>query len=212
MQSNLDKELNSDSAATYFVTWGYIEHPSRWVVAAIAFAQAAVLSMGFFSGNLQPINSTQPGSGYFVFTWIGEVFLLGFIAICLRPRVNGCFARRGNQFELDSGRRAPDFLSALTFWSGWITKPQSFFTVDLIALGSEYSARFFPRRHKIIGQINEIGDITLETAVLGPKIVLHLKSGIALSVVEDVPAEELTRVYENIQGLIYTNIQQGIKR
>ena len=128
--------------------------------------------------------------------------LLAFIVTSLRPRIDGCLVLRGNQFELDSGRRAPDFVSALSFWSGWSTKPWKLFTTDLAALGSEYNARFFPRRHKIIGQINEIEDVTLETAVLGPKIILRLK-GHALTVAEDISAEELKRIYEEIRDLVY---------
>ena len=207
MQNELGTDSNRDSAATQFVSWSYTEHPSRWVVAAIAFSQAAVLSAGLFSGHTQAINPTQSVGGYFVFTWIGVAIMLSFVVICLRPRVNGCFIRSNDRFELDSGRRAPDFLCALTFWSRWATKPRSLFTADLAALRGEYSGRFFPRRHKIMGQINEIEGVTLLTAVLGPKIILRLRNGDALTVVEDVSAEEFAKVYEKIQGLVSPNLQ-----
>ena len=58
-----------------------------------------------------------------------------------------------------------------------------------------------------MGQISDIEDVTLVTAELGPKIVLHLKSCGTLTVVEDVRAEELSKVYEKIQGLIFPNLQ-----
>lgn len=201
MQSDVDRELNRDSSSTHVVVWIYNEHPSRWVVAVITFIYVIASSAELFSGNFPDIESPQFGGGHFVFTLIVVIVLLAFIVTSLRPRINGCLVRRGNQFELDGGRRAPDFVSALSFWSGWSKKPLKWFTGDLTALGSEYSARFFPRRHKIIGQINEIEGVTLETAVLGPKIILHLK-GCSFTVAEDIPAGRLKDIYEEISGVL----------
>jgi hypothetical protein len=203
----MQSKSNRDFAATQSVIWVYVDHPSRWIVAAIAFIQAAGLSMGLFTDNYPDSKSyqSQLANDYFIVAWIGVMVLLGFVVTSLRPKVNGFFVRRGNQFELDSGRRVPDFMSALSFWSGWTTKPKSLFTADFTALGSECSARFFPKRHKIIGQINEIKDVTLAPAIFGPKITLHLKSGCVITIVEDVPAEELTKIYEKIQGVVMTS-------
>lgn len=181
------------------VTWQYMEHPSRWIIACLLFIQVLFVSALNFSDFIK--TSTPTGEPIqdvpaLLLNSIVLLFLMVTFIIFLQPRVPGYFRVNEGRFEYNSGRRAINVLAYVLDFISHFKKPSDIFSHNLFL-----RMELIPRRVLLSGAVSEISALKLEAGSLGTKIsFLHQDK--TLIVINDLSEEDTVRIYEIMKSII----------
>lgn len=182
------------------VSWSYRDHPARWFVALVA-AFNIVLSAA------DAHNSGVPVDGALTFEFslriVGMFFGLFVIGVCVLPKVDGTFIRRGMHFEIDFGRRTFDLLGGFSEFLSIFGAKEGIAKVDIGDMNRRVMNRFFPRRIKYSGDLGAILSVSPTTSALGPALAIGNSLGWEAKV-DDLPAGGIEHLLNKLTKIAKT--------
>lgn len=172
------------------VSWSYRDHPARWF-----FALVATFNLVVSAANAHRMGT--PVEGVLMFEFFFHVMSMFFwffvIAICVLPKVDGTFIRRGMHFEIDLGRRTFDFMGGFSEFLSIFWAKEGIAKVDIGDMNRRVKNRFFPRRIKHTGDLASILSISPTASALGPALAIRTSIGWEAKI-DDLPAGRIEQL------------------